>query len=193
MIKIKGALNIYTDICSCITSKCVVQPSPSSNQGPKSTHGGPSTMQTSNSGGPSSTQTLGGTLTSQSLAYNKPIGLLSRLLVDSDISKLLLLIYLKPSKMRAEHTHTIEVYSWFQALSSTFQYLPAQCMSRDLFIMLQSFVMACQSNDTLSLRTLQAELVDLLDPHNHQVHVYLIDLIVAQLLNSSYTDDLLSK
>lgn len=132
-------------------------------------------------------------LQQSSIVYNKPIGLLSRLLVDADISKLLLLIYLKPSKLRAEHTHTIEVYSWFQALSSPHQYLPAQCMSRDLFIMLQSFVMACQSNDTLSLRTLQAELVDLLDPHAHQVHVYLIDLIVAQLLNSSYTDDLLSK
>ena len=118
---------------------------------------------------------------------------MSRLLVDADISKLLLLIYLKPNKMRQEQTQTLEFYSWFQALSSPTQYLPAICMSRDLFIMLQSFVMACQSNDLLSLKTLHAELVDLLDPHERQTHVYLLDLIVAQLLNSSYTDDLLSQ
>lgn len=177
----QGALNIYTDISTCIQAKCAVHPSPSITTTSESLKISPSIITT--------------TTTQQQVAYNKPIGLLSRLLVDADIGKLLLLILTRPSKMRAEHSQTIEIYSWFQALTTTTpqHYLAVQCMSRDLFIMLQSFMIACQSNDMLSLHTLQTELAELFDPHSQQVHVYLIDLIVAQLLNSSYTDDLLSQ
>lgn len=121
---------------------------------------------------------------------NKPIGIYSRLLAESDIAKLLLLLYLKPTKMKPEHSSTLEVYSWFQALSSqSTNYLPLNCMSRDLFILLQSFVMACQSNDVKILYTLQTELW----PYLNNVQNYLLNLITDQLLNSSYTDDLLSQ
>lgn len=123
-------------------------------------------------------------------AYNKPIGCFSRILIEADITKLLLLLYLKPTKMKSEHSNTLEVYSWFQTLSNqNITYLPVACMDRDLFILLQSFVMACQSNDAKILYTLQTELWPVLN----QIQNYLVDLITDQLLHSSYTDDLLSE
>jgi hypothetical protein len=126
----------------------------------------------------------------QPLGYQKPMGLYAKLLAEADISKLLLLLYLKPTiKMRPEHTHTLETYSWFQTLSTASNYLPIECIDRDLFILLQSFVMACQSNDTKVLYTLQTELW----PYLNHVQNYVLNLITDQLLHSSYTDDLLSQ
>ena len=128
--------------------------------------------------------------TSACLQYNTPLGLYSKLLVDSDVAKLLLLLYLKPTKMKSEHSNTLEVYSWFQTLSNTnLGYLPVVCMDKDQFILLQSFVMACQSNDAEILYTLQTELWTVLN----QIQNYLVNLITEQLVNSSYTDDLLSE
>ncbi len=121
-------------------------------------------------------------------AYDRPIGVYSKLLVESDITKLLLLLYLKPTKMKSEYSNTLEVYSWFQTLSNTINYLPVACMDRDLFILLQSFVMACQSNDAKILYALQTELWPVLN----NLQNYLVNLITDQLLNSSYTDDLLA-
>ncbi len=121
-------------------------------------------------------------------AYDRPIGYHSKLLVESDITKLLLLLYLKPTKMKSEHSNTLEVYSWFQTLSNTSGYLPVACMDRDLFILLQSFVMACQSNDAKILYSLQTELWPVLNT----IQNYLVNLITDQLLHSSYTDDLLA-
>lgn len=169
-----GALSIYTDICNSILSKCLLQPSAGSGR----TY--------SNRG----LKNDGGVTNGSGQTYSKPIGIYSRLLVESDVSKLLLLLYLKPTKMKPDHSSTIEVYSWFQALSSqTCNYVPIECMSRDLFILLQSFVMACQSNDVKLLYTLQTELW----PCLNDVQNYILNLITDQLLNSSYTDDLLSQ
>lgn len=155
-----GALESYSEICNLILNKCVK---------------------------PNSTGT-----TSSSPAYNKPIGFYSKILVESDITKLLLLLYLKPTKMKSEYSNTLEVYSWFQTLSAnpnSINYLPISCMDRDLFILLQSFVMACQSNDANILFTLSTELWEVLnDTQSH-----LINLIINQLMHSSYTDDLLSE
>ena len=117
-----------------------------------------------------------------------PNGIYSQLLVEVDISKLLLLLYLKPTKLKPEHSNTIEVYTWFQTLSNnTNSYLPVNFMDRDLFIILQSFVMACESNDAKVLYTLETEIM----PHLNHVQNYLLSLITDQLLHSSYTDDLL--
>lgn len=125
--------------------------------------------------------------------YNKPIGFYSKLLVELDITKLLLLLLLKPTKMKSEHSHTLEVYSWFQSLSSTngagSNYLAVACMDRDLFILLQSFVMACQSSDAGILYALQTELWPVLNSMQN----YVVNLITDQMLHSSYTDDLLSE
>jgi len=127
---------------------------------------------------------------SAALSYNRPIGFYSKLLVESDITKLLLLLYLKPTKMKSEYSNTLEVYSYFQTLSnSNISYLPVACMEKDLFILLQSFVMAYQSNDANILYELQTELWLLLN----DIQNYIINLIIEQLLHSSYTDDLLSE
>ena len=177
-----GALQTYTDICSSVLSKCS---SPSSSS-------------------------------SSSQIYNRPLGVYARFLVEADISKLLLLLFLKPAKMKPDHAHTIEVYSWFQTLNNvnssaassnssnintgsgsgsgssgniSQSYLPVSCMNKDVFILLQSFVMACQSNDIKSLHCLQTELW----PHLNGVQNFLLNLITDQLINSSYTDDLLSQ
>lgn len=122
--------------------------------------------------------------------YNAPLGIYSKLLIESDITKLLLLLYLKPTKLKAEHSNTLEVYSWFQTLSNpNLNYLPVVCMDKDKFILLQSFVMACQSNDAEILYTLQTELWTVLT----NIQNYMVNLITQQLLNSSYTDELLAE
>ena len=190
-----GALNIYTDICHAISNRSI------------------QTLKQQ--------QQTQQSLSVGDVSANKaPIGVYATLLVEADISKLLLLVYLKPTKMRAEHSTTIEVYTWFQSLSSmpsssagasaqstaghgqvhgygggsgsggggaTGAYMPVLCMDRDLFILLQSFVMACQSLDLRLLRTLQSDL----QPALNDVQNHLVSLIVDQLLDSSYTDDLL--
>lgn len=122
------------------------------------------------------------------IEYDEPLGIYSKLLVESDITKLLLLLYLKPTKLKAEHSNTLEVYSWFQTLSNpNLNYMPVVCMDKDKFILLQSFVMACQSNDAEILYTLQTELWTVLS----MIQNYLVDLITQQLLTSSYTDEML--
>ena len=173
-----GALVTYTDNCNSILNKCIQNSSSSPSQ------------KTAGLATPSLS-----TSTNSSQVYNKPLGIYSRFLVESDISKLLLLLYLKPAKMKSEHTHTIEVYSWFQALNNNTNitqsncYLPVACMDKDVFILLQSFVMACQSNDIKSINCLQTELW----PRLNSVQNFLLNLITDQLVNSSYTDDLLSQ
>lgn len=176
-----GALNLYTEIEQSILNKCIQkQENPSNNITSNTANISKAVLSSSvkqefHSNKPS---------INQQQIYNKPIGYYSRLLVESDINKLLLLLYLKPTKMKPEHTSTIETYSWFQMPTN---YLPITCMDKDLFILLQSFVMACQSDDSKLLTTLQIELW----PHLNDVQNFLIDLITNQLKNSSYTDDLL--
>jgi factor VIII intron 22 protein len=121
---------------------------------------------------------------------NKPIGMYSDLLAECDISKLLLLIYLKPTKMKMDHSQTIEMYSCFQTnTNNRNNYLPISCIPADLFILLQSFVMACQSTDTKVVQLLQTELW----PHFKDVNNYIVNLITHQLIHSSYSDELLTE
>lgn len=165
-----GALNTFTEIQQSILSKYSRQQTVSSKTSTSSS---------------SIKQEQFSKPTNSSQVYDKPIGLYSKLIVESDISKLLLLLYLKPTKMKPEHSSTIETYSWFQ--TQAINYLPITCMDKDLFILLQSFAMACQSNDLKLLHSLQTELW----PHLNDVQNFILDLITNQLLNSSYTDDLL--
>lgn len=132
----------------------------------------------------------GSDLTGLNQIFAKPQGLSARLLTEADISKLLLLIYSNPTKLQPEQKQTLEVYSSFQTLSnSAANYLPVICLNRNIFILLQSFVMACQSNDVKLLHTLQTELW----PQLSDVQNYLLNMIIDQIVNSSYTDDLLSQ
>ena len=95
-----GALNSYTDIQQSILNKCVRQPQ--------------LTKTTSSSNSIKQDQSYAKVIVSNSnQIYDKPIGLYSKLLIESDIAKLLLLLYLKPTKMKPEHSSTIEAYSNF--------------------------------------------------------------------------------
>lgn len=110
----------------------------------------------------------------------KPIGFFSNILVDSDICKLLLLLYIKPNKSNPDYSTTVETYSRFQAqidTTKTQPYIPASCMNKDLFILLQSFVMATQSNDIEIVKELQIELY----PHLSDVQNYLVNQIVIEI------------
>ena len=193
-----GALTLYTDIVNSITVKC---------QAPKSTAPAqPRTASISSSATAATSKSLANEMSSLSLGnksaaaaaavaqqLQKPTGIFSSLLIQSEISKLLLLLYLKPTKLKSEHSTTLDVFSWFQSLTDNTAntYLPLMCMDKDLFILLQSFVMSCQSddNDLKLIYTLQAELW----PHLNDVQNHVLNLIIDQLLNSSYTDDLLTE
>jgi factor VIII intron 22 protein len=110
----------------------------------------------------------------------KPIGFFANILVDSDICKLLLLLLIKPNKLKQDYAITMETYSWFQTqIDSTNaqSYLPASCMNKDLFILLQSFVMATQSNDIDIVKELQLELY----PHLNDVQNHLINQIAIEI------------
>jgi factor VIII intron 22 protein len=154
-----GALDLFSEICNSILGKCIYQ---------------------------SSNLKEGEHLKSQSnILYNKPIGVYAKWLIESEVSKLLLLLCLNPTKLKLEHSNTLEEYSWLQTSNN---YLPIECMDSDFFILLQSFVMACKSNDSKLIYTLQSEI----STYFNYVQNYLLNLIVDQLLHSSYTDDLLS-
>lgn len=160
-----SALNIYTEITNSISGMNLINSNRSSSF-------------------------RGSDLTNLNSLYSKPQGLSAKLLTEADISKLLLLIYSNPTKLQPEHRQTIEVYSSFQTLSnSSTNYLPVNCLNRNLFILMQSFVMACQANDINLLHTLQNELW----PQLNDVQNYLLNLIIDKIFNSSYTDDLLSQ
>ncbi|CAF0735275.1 unnamed protein product [Brachionus calyciflorus] len=163
-----GALNLYSEITNSISSYCIINP-PNNR-----------TMYSRINKNESSNQII---------TTSKPIGS-AHLLVEADILKLLLILYLKPTKMKPDYTISLEAYSSFQALSTqNFNYLPITCMNRDVFILLQSFVLACQSNDLKQMCSLQTELW----PHFNDVQNYLLNMITDQFFNSSYTDDLLSQ
>ena len=114
-------------------------------------------------------------------------GYLAQLLNEADVSKLLLLLYLKPNKLKQEHSNTLEVYSSFQTINTdSHPYIPITCMNRDLFILLQSFVMACQSEDYQVLIELQTELYKYLN----NLQNFIVNLITENLIYCSPTDKL---
>jgi hypothetical protein len=114
-------------------------------------------------------------------------GYLAQLLTEADVCKLLLLLYLKPNKLKQEHSNTLEVYSSFQTINyDSHPYIPITCMNRDLFILLQSFVMACQSEDFQVLIELQTELYKYLN----NLQNFIVNLITENLIYCSPTDKL---
>lgn len=102
----------------------------------------------------------------------QPIGAFSDILAACEISRILLLLLLQPTpqRIRPEHASTLEKYSW----ESTDEDVNSSCLGEDLFLLLQSLVMACQSRDVDSLKSLQAELWPLLSAEqNHLLHLVL--------------------
>ncbi|XP_033630791.1 40-kDa huntingtin-associated protein-like [Asterias rubens] len=101
----------------------------------------------------------------------RPIGAFSDVLANCQVSRVLLLMLLQPTpqRIRPEHAQTLERYAW----ESTEEVSPVvECLSEELFLLMQSVVMACQSRDMESLQALQADLWrHLTSEQNHLLHL----------------------
>ncbi|XP_076075099.1 40-kDa huntingtin-associated protein-like isoform X1 [Mytilus galloprovincialis] len=109
----------------------------------------------------------------------KPIGAYCDILARCEVCRVLLLMLLQPTpqRIRPEHAQTLEKYAW----ETTDDTITAQFLSEDLFLMLQSLVMACQSRDFPSLRLLQKDLWPLLSAEQNQ----LLHLVIKELSHPS--------
>ncbi|GAB0194972.1 40-kDa huntingtin-associated protein [Grus americana] len=113
-------------------------------------------------------------------------------LAGCEVSRVLLLLLLQPppAKLLPEHARTLEQYCWEaleggagpgpgggvgagSGLPPAASYLPAE-----LFLLLQSAVLACQEKDAEALKALQAELWPLLSAEqNHLLHLVLQEML----------------
>ncbi|XP_039187380.1 40-kDa huntingtin-associated protein-like [Crotalus tigris] len=98
-------------------------------------------------------------------------------LLGCEVSRVLLLLLLQPppSKLLPEHAQILEKYSW-EALDAASGYVPPE-----LFLLLQSAVMACQEKDLDSLKVLQKELWPLLTAEQNN----LLHLVVQEMISPS--------
>ncbi|XP_063169689.1 40-kDa huntingtin-associated protein-like [Candoia aspera] len=98
-------------------------------------------------------------------------------LLHCEVTRVLLLLLLQPppSKLLPEHAQTLEKYSW-EALDASSGYVPSE-----LFLLLQSAVMACQEKDLESLKVLQKELWLLLTAEQNN----LLHLVVQEMITPS--------
>jgi hypothetical protein len=173
------ALNVYTDLCNAIMNYF-------NDANPARPKSDSISVQQQKDYDACSIGSMTSLTGSQRSTY-RPHGYLERLLIDSDICKLLLLLYIKPNRMKPDQSSTLEVYSLFQPLLDSHSYVPIQCMDKDLFILLQSFVMACQSMDTKIMIELQVELYS----HLNDAQNFLLDLVSQKALNNDSPSDLL--
>ena len=190
-----GALNLYTEACTAIIHRInnpTVITTPKINKIPSKQQiagdtGSLNKFKDFDTVSIHSTASNASYTNSTAGAKTKRSSYLTALLSEADICKLLLLLYLKPNKLKPEHSNTLEVYSSFQTINTdSHPYLPITCMDRDLFILLQSFVMACQSEDNEVLIELQTELYKYLN----NLQNFLVNLITENLIYSSLTDKL---
>ncbi|XP_039621615.1 40-kDa huntingtin-associated protein [Polypterus senegalus] len=105
-----------------------------------------------------------------------PVGAFLDIVARCEISRVLLLLLLQPppQKLLPEHAQTLEKYDWESFDShSQVTFLP-----ENVFLLLQSVVMACQEKDVDSLKSLQTELWALLTPEqNHLLHLVVLERI----------------
>lgn len=106
------------------------------------------------------------------------LGAFADVLVRCEVSRVLLLLLLQPppAKLLPEHAHTLEKYSW-EAFDSQGQDSSGQ-LPEDLFLLLQSLVMATHEKDTEAVKALQVEMWPLLSAEqNHLLHLVLQEAI----------------
>ncbi|XP_030354160.1 40-kDa huntingtin-associated protein-like [Strigops habroptila] len=121
-----------------------------------------------------------------------PGGAFMDVLARCEVSRVLLLLLLQPppAKLLPEHARTLEQYCWEApesgagpgtgggagaggGLPPAASYLPSE-----LFLLLQSAVLACQEKDAEALKALQAELWPLLTAEqNHLLHLVLQEML----------------
>ncbi|CAH1794946.1 unnamed protein product [Owenia fusiformis] len=109
----------------------------------------------------------------------KPLGAFSDILARCEITRVLLLMLLQPTpqRIRPEYAQLLERYSW----ESTDENTPVNYLNEDLFLLLQSVVMACQSKDLNSIRLLQTELW----PHLSAEQNEILHLVIEELSHLS--------
>uniref|UniRef100_A0A4W6FY55 Coagulation factor VIII associated n=1 Tax=Lates calcarifer TaxID=8187 RepID=A0A4W6FY55_LATCA len=99
-----------------------------------------------------------------------PVGAFLDIVAKCEISRVLLLMLLEPppQKLLPEHAQTLERYAW----ESFDPHSQVTFLPENVFLLLQSVVMACQEKDTESLKSLQTELWPLLTAEqNHLLHL----------------------
>lgn len=103
------------------------------------------------------------------------IGVFSSILAQVEVTRVLLLLLLQPTpqKLRQEHSQTLEKYSWGSSEAEN----SVSYMSEDLFLLLQSVVMATQSHDLEALEALQKDLWPLLSAQQND----LLHKVVVQI------------
>jgi len=105
----------------------------------------------------------------------KPLGAFCDIVARCEITRVLLLMLLKPTpqRIRPEHATTLEKYAW----ESTDETPSHNCINEELFLLLQSVVMACQSEELDCLRSLQVELWPMLSAEqNELLHLVIKDI-----------------
>ncbi|XP_007954837.1 40-kDa huntingtin-associated protein-like [Orycteropus afer afer] len=108
------------------------------------------------------------------------LGAFSDVLVRCEVSRVLLLLLLllqpPPGKLLPAHSQTLEKYSW-EAFDGHGQESSGQ-LPEELFLLLQSLVMATHEKDIEAVKSLQAEMWPLLSAEqNHLVHLVLQETI----------------
>ena len=101
------------------------------------------------------------------------------ILAKCEVTRVLLLMLLQPSpqRIRPEHAKTLERYAWECNDDS----MAAAYLSEDMFLLLQSLVMACQSRDTDALKELEKDLWPLVSTEQrHLLHLVLMKMIHPQ-------------
>ncbi|XP_072889681.1 40-kDa huntingtin-associated protein [Hemitrygon akajei] len=107
---------------------------------------------------------------------NAPVGAFVDVTARCEVSRVLLLMLLQPppQKLLPEHAQTLEKYDW-ESFDSHSQ---VNNLPENVFLLLQSVVMACQEKDLESLKVLQVELWPLLTPEqNHLLHLVLQEMV----------------
>lgn len=99
------------------------------------------------------------------------------ILARCEIGRVLLLMLLQPTpqRIRPQHVQILEKYSEDSELAE----YPVDYMNKDLFLLLQSVVMVCQSHDVDALKELEKELWTYLEPEQQ----HLLHLITLKMSN----------
>lgn len=118
-------------------------------------------------------------------------GVKEDILLQSEINRILLLLILQPTpqQITPSTAQILEKYAWVEAicdrevidLQTTLNNNGLSMLSEELFLCLQSLVMACQSNDSDSLILLEDDLINYLN--NEQKN--LLRILVKQMLERS--------
>nr|XP_013001024.1 factor VIII intron 22 protein [Cavia porcellus] len=116
--------------------------------------------------------------TGAAAAADAVVGAFSDVLIRCEVTRVLLLLLLQPppAKLLPEHAQTLEKYSW-EAFDSHGQESGSQ-LPEELFLLLQSLVMAAHEKDTEAIKSLQVEMWPLLTAEqNHLLHLILQETI----------------